>query len=120
MEFGVDINTSIINYGAVNLGSAMQGNKLRCANYTGKLNNKDFMIRSCSLVDDTLKDNCEYSAYVSLDGVNSNSTKACMCSSDKCNSDNNKKPHNGATGTQLTSYLLLAVTIVNFMFKCMS
>jgi len=106
--------------------SQSSGTIMLCANFTGSLDEKPILYRTCGLGISTLDQHCTKNASLSLKGKNATDLVACFCSTNECNSksyDPNDASivnplnvtigtsKNGASCCHLTSYSLFAVII---------
>lgn len=89
---------------------------LMCSNFTGFIDKKPIVLRSCGYGISSINGTCTNNAFLTLNNQSATEVRACFCSNDTCNGYNSPS---GASCCHLTYYLLFAITIYS-MFKYVS
>lgn len=93
---------------------------LMCSNFTGFVDDKPIVLRSCGYGISSINGTCTYDAFLTLNNRSATDVRACFCSNDKCNGFNSDPINpSGASCCHLTYYLLFTITIYS-MFKYVS
>lgn len=81
-----------------------------CAKFTGTLDAKPIILRSCGFGSRTIDGVCSRDAILQLDGRYATDVVGCFCSIDRCNGLDNGVSR-GVSNLQLTYFSLIVIVI---------